>query len=336
MALKAGYKGIKGNLLRKIMDEFLKIDGIIPSSASADNPLATQSEINDIRSEQSVLGAKNLNGTPYRNNTSQGITYTVNPDGTISVSGTSVAQTEISHDSFVAPFSAQVLLSGGIDSTMHIYPWDVTDGGRPYTDSSKTTKQTNNAGLLEISFWMEKGHSYSMIPRVNANVAISETKVFKPMLRLATDPDNTYVPYAMTNKQLTDAVNEASTGWDYSTTLTDTGKKWVDGKTIKAIVLDFHASPVTVKYDTWGSVLDNAHTALGVTPETIISCTSIGSSKGCTPCIAYYDSTNDKINALTPRNGANADAFYLILEFTEAVVTAKAKRTTKKSVKTEE
>ena len=30
--------------------------------------------------------------------------------------------------------------------------------------------------------------------------------VFKPMLRLASDPDNTYQPYAMTNKELTDNV----------------------------------------------------------------------------------------------------------------------------------
>jgi len=37
-----------------------------------------------------------------------------------------------------------------------------------------------------------------------------------------------------------------SSSWDYSTTETDTGQKWIDGKTIYCKVLDFSDSPVAL------------------------------------------------------------------------------------------
>lgn len=128
--------------------------------------------------------------------------------------------------------------------------------------------------------------------------------------------------------------NTSTGGVDYSTTLIDTGKKWIDGKTIKAIVLDYHASPVIIKYDTWGSILDNVSVALGVIPEVLLLCTAIGTSGGVTPCICYYDNNTDKLNATTPRNGNNSEGSYIILEFTEATVTAaKTRKSTKSTAK---
>jgi hypothetical protein len=56
---------------------------------------------------------------------------------------------------------------------------------------------------------MIKGHKYRMIVRIYSGTTVSNV-VFKPLLRLATDPDSTYQPYAMTNQQLTKHIDIAT------------------------------------------------------------------------------------------------------------------------------
>ena len=153
-----------------------------------------------------VYGAKNLNGTTYQTKASSGLTWTVNPDGSISVSGTSTGELTNGGEEkfgFVAPITAQVILSGGISNNAHIFPWDVTDNARPYSDSRKTTRATGYVSATnELSFYMEKGHLYRMTLRCYKGTTVNGT--FYPMLRLASIQDDTYVPYAKTNKELTD------------------------------------------------------------------------------------------------------------------------------------
>ena len=158
------------------------------------------------RSEANLLGSKNLNQTNYKTRTLSGITFVNNGDGTVTISGTSTAEVTDGGsvaESFVAPFDAQVILSGGIDNNRHIYPWDCTNNVRPWKDSSKTVRHSGNVGTDETSFWMEKDVSYCMILRVRNNENVSTPQTFKPLLRLATDSDDTYVPPAKTNYQLT-------------------------------------------------------------------------------------------------------------------------------------
>ena len=161
-----------------------------------------------------IIGAKNLDGTTRKSQTVNGIAYTVNSDGTVTANGTASAtsQLDVSHDalSFTASFSAQVILTGGIADGIEIYPWDYTSDTRPYTDATKTTRlssSSNSRGDNEVSFYMEKGHQYLMCIRIVSGKTVSDA-VFKPLLRLATDPDNTYTPYAMTNKELTNGLAE--------------------------------------------------------------------------------------------------------------------------------
>lgn len=156
-----------------------------------------------------IIGAKNLDGTTRNSQTVNGIVYTVNSDETVTANGTASAtsQLDIGHNalSFTASFSAQVILTGGIADGIEIYPWDYTSDTRPYTDATKTTRlpsSSNSRGDNEVSFYMEKGHQYLMCIRITSGKTVSDA-IFKPLLRLATDPDNTYVPYAMTNQQLT-------------------------------------------------------------------------------------------------------------------------------------
>lgn len=246
---KIAFRKKSDNIIIKIIDivaglnvftETLEVDGYVSIFARYNNTNASTIVIKEImlqygsgedltyspyyiplkeskynnRYEANLLNSKNLNQTNYRNVTTGGITFVNNGDGTVTISG--ISTTEITdggsiEESFVAPFDAQVILSGGINTNRHIYPWDRTNNVRPWKDSSKTTRHSGNVGTDETSFWMEKGISYCMIVRVRANEDVSTPQTFKPLLRLATDPDGTYVPPAKTNRQLMiDKVDESA------------------------------------------------------------------------------------------------------------------------------
>ena len=70
---------------------------------------------------------------------------------------------------------------------------------------------------------------------VNAGDTVDNV-TFKPLLRLATDAESAYQPYAMTNQQLTKDMI-------YSLEEIDTGKTWIDGKPIYRKVVDIGALP---------------------------------------------------------------------------------------------
>lgn len=158
-----------------------------------------------------LVGVKNLNGTIYKTKTQNGITFTANSDGTVTVNGTPTGAAQDGNDTgseFIAPFTAQVIVSGGVNVNAHVYPWDNTTNSRPYSSYLKTELVTGDAyGDVELSFYMEKGHSYRIMIRINASSGTLSDAVFKPLLRLATDPDDTYVSYAKTNRELTDFVD---------------------------------------------------------------------------------------------------------------------------------
>lgn len=174
-------------------------------------------EISDI---VNVYGAKNLNGTVYSNFESSenyGIKWTAEFDGTLTATGTSTANSANpfynDHSKyFIAPCDGQVLLSGlnSGNPSIHIFPIDETDGSvRPYKDSSKTERLSTTDNVYngnEISFYMVKGHKYTIYCRFNPNQTATNLR-FKPMLRLASIEDDTYVPYAKSNKELTDDIS---------------------------------------------------------------------------------------------------------------------------------
>ena len=164
-------------------------------------------------------GAHNLNGTEYYKfprNSNYGILFLYNGDGTITANGTNNGGGNAQYPSsgiasFIAPFDAQVILrcetEGIVNSKVHVYPYCTTDSARPYADSTKTSRMSSTAnsyGTVEQTFWMEKGKEYRVVCRVMADFTTTlNNVVFKPLLRLASDTDTTFTPYAETNVQLT-------------------------------------------------------------------------------------------------------------------------------------
>lgn len=159
------------------------------------------------RDEQRVLGAKNIlpNPNPVGSSTHAELTVTTNADGTITIgAGTTGSSNDGSyHFTEGMVFSkGNYILSGipsNLDKTGMII--EVKTGsfsGTKIADIGYNKPQAiinlENDTALYIRMYIYK------------DITWSSDLVWKPMIRLASDPDDTYAPYAMTNRELTDAV----------------------------------------------------------------------------------------------------------------------------------
>lgn len=144
------------------------------------------------RSEQRVLGAKNLCPNNAVDTTNRGITYVVNSDKTIKGNGTATggsSSLEI-YKGTLTP--GDFILSGGISDYYCV-------GLRETSASSWIGRSAGN----DVPVTIEENVSYTIFVWIKDGITANNV-VFKPMLRLASDPDDTYVPYAMTNRELTE------------------------------------------------------------------------------------------------------------------------------------
>jgi hypothetical protein len=178
----------------------------IATKADSSTVTALANDVDDISDEiadmNNVLGAKNLLPNNAASQTLDGITYTINSDGSITVSGTASGNTGIVlADSFHLSPNTDYILSGcpsnGATNTYSMFIVDTNDSSFVYYDVGNG-----------ITFNSGNHTRFKVIINIIKNVTISNL-VFKPMIRPASIADNTYVPYAMTNKELTDLVPKA-------------------------------------------------------------------------------------------------------------------------------
>lgn len=149
-------------------------------------------------------GAKNLLDYTFSINgdtnarISNGVTFTINTDGSISTSGTAsalITSTWIKMN-YVVP-SDPVILSGcpagGANNTYRI---DILDGNQM---GSVVAADYGNGVLIKSSMFT---NGIGLIRIRIANGQNADGLVFKPMIRRAEITDSTYVPYAPTNREL--------------------------------------------------------------------------------------------------------------------------------------
>lgn len=153
-----------------------------------------------------VLGAKNLLPNNATSQTINGITFTVNADGSVTVNGTATANAELAIATNI-PLNGDFILSDAIAGESGHY-WafaNVDSGARQYI---LTNAEMPITVATKLDYFRIKVFSGETVSNVT----------FKPMLRLASDPDDTYVPYAMTNRVVTSALNHKAplitTGFD--------------------------------------------------------------------------------------------------------------------------
>ena len=187
-------------------------DGSADKFLCADGSWKQDGGANDVSwAEQNELGAKNLIPYPYYSTTTtnNGITFTDNGDGTITANGTATANanfTCIKRDTDAGiklkvgeTYTLSGCPSGGgenryillIDETLN---GSVHNLGYEYGDGVTFTLATASENY------------YNIIIRIFSGVTVNNL-VFKPMLRLSSIADDTYVPYAKTNRELTEDVN---------------------------------------------------------------------------------------------------------------------------------
>lgn len=190
MALRAGYKGFKKLISPLILNR--------PGTIEIDGD-ALNAEINKVffpRSEQTMLGVKNLLPSFSGTYTNAEVTYTADSNGVVTCSGTA-SGASFWRQSFgsLTLKKGTYKIYGGPDiptragSDVFVALWDGSNYIGP--DSGTNDKYTFAQDTI-VQFTIRIGNGID-----------SSLYTFYPMIYLASDPDSIYVPYAMTNNELT-------------------------------------------------------------------------------------------------------------------------------------
>ena len=173
-----------------------------------------ESELNNIHTTQNRVGAKNLLSYPYNNNGAEsiGVTYTVNDDGSILASGTatSYSYVDLKGNQNYNPWflkAGKYILSDGVSGSTNARLVIRLKKGSNIIKTFATTNGNGKGIEFEVTdedfALLEDGYSFNVRIYVNSGTI---DDVIYPMIRYASDTDDTWQPYAMSNKQLTDAI----------------------------------------------------------------------------------------------------------------------------------
>lgn len=153
-----------------------------------------------------ILGSKNLMPNNAVTVVLRGVTWTINSDGTIKANGTAsggdstlyyVSSSNDATAGITIPegkYTYTCLTSAGSDSTFRSEIYNLTNSYRIGWDYGEGVTFTRTAATKVLG---------------SINIRSGQTvtnEIFKPMLRPAAVADPTYVPYAKSNKELTDDV----------------------------------------------------------------------------------------------------------------------------------
>lgn len=220
------YNVVQGTTTSKVDTDYALIIGNGTSINDRSNALAVQwdgtvvfQDNSTIKSAKTVyevmgqMGAKNLIPISYYDGTHKelnGIVYDVNNDGSITIDNTSSAYTYyivgrkehlIPHGKYTLSCNGADLPSGNINISIGI------------TDMSTyafTTKATVNRNITNAQFEIDNtwdGNYIEIRLTINSGVSVDNVIIY-PMVSLSDDQDLTWQPYAMTNKELTDKLND--------------------------------------------------------------------------------------------------------------------------------
>ena len=142
--------------------------------------------------DNAILGAKNLLPNNATSRTVNGVTFTVNADGSFAISGTATGSINLEIGNIAPSLVGTSLIMSDESTSTAVYMFIsyILNGSTQYI-TDKTFTIPNNSTDIKVYIHINSNYSGSVS--------------IYPMIRLATDTDDTYVPYAKTNKQLTDS-----------------------------------------------------------------------------------------------------------------------------------
>jgi hypothetical protein len=163
-----------------------------------------EEEIEQIYADNGVLGAKNLLNNEAVSQTSSGVTITVNSDKSITTTGTNSSSTTSVEFPIVAKTSISSIKNGMILSGSKDFNSGLWGMAISYYNSSGTYIGQQNCFADGVVLSIPSNAvQYRIFMFVKPSQTISNKTAY-PMIRLASDPDDTYQPYAMTNRELTE------------------------------------------------------------------------------------------------------------------------------------
>ena len=171
-----------------------------------------------------ITGAKNLCSNNASDTTTTDITWDVLSDGSIQVSGTAAAERRLqlnADNTCVLPAGTYKLTTGQANEASA----DVILVAKVSASGSVIGSSNNNDGIITLA----QSSTVVFFVNVMTTGTAVNVRVF-PMCRVASVTDGTYVPYAMTNKQLTKASVKIKTitsvtssgGYDEANQIADT------------------------------------------------------------------------------------------------------------------
>lgn len=139
------------------------------------------------------LGAKNLLRPEVETQTLEGIDYTINADGTILADGTSSANgSYLQLCSLTIPAGTYIKTGCPVGGSVSTYHFTGANSGDDTGSGATVTLVADTVCNFVIA--------------IEPNVTVSNV-LFSPMFRLGTDSDATYRPAALTNRELTLAID---------------------------------------------------------------------------------------------------------------------------------
>lgn len=141
-------------------------------------------------------GKNKLNNT-IDSRTTNGVTFTVNADGTVTANGTATsggAQVRITFDGLSGDFKYCGCPRGGDSQTYWVFAWDLTsnDYFKKWDGTTRVSYDYGDMSLQEVQ--IPSGHS-GAISLCIAGGYTANNLVFKPMIVNADVTDNTFEPY---------------------------------------------------------------------------------------------------------------------------------------------
>lgn len=147
-----------------------------------------------------IMGAKNLLGQPYYGVSSAGgLTFSVDSDGVLKINGTATSNAEYvfkaNANNWCLPTGKYKVsgISGGSSNTYYMSV-QVNGGNIKIIYDGETEIDVTSTDYIRISVGVKSGQT------------VNDLQIF-PMVRIASDTDTTFRPYAKTNKELTDGLN---------------------------------------------------------------------------------------------------------------------------------
>ena len=207
-----GYDGIRVGIVisngvtlsNAVFRPMLRKADIEDSTYRPYNYQAIQNQLN----AQGVLGAKNLLLNEATSQTINGVTFTVNADKSVTVNGTATddirlrinpATNTVSYNVAIPIDKGSYILSGGT-SNIQLRLNGFTDSSASNAGLARSPADSLQRDKFSITTDTAR---YNVFAYIASGTTISNEIIY-PMIRLASDPDDTYQPYTMTNRELTE------------------------------------------------------------------------------------------------------------------------------------